>query len=471
MRKTQIRKIERKLYWYDRKILGTTFLALLLVFCVTGCQISSNTSSLGATAISIDSYGNAIISEEDGTEYLGGVVGIPMTDEELYSSKASSVDGTLSDDPYYNNSSDAASFTDNSSAAFDKNGSNSLSNQSLLENESLTENEYSFELSEGKDYATLVFGGDILFAEGYAIKYKIDQNGNSIEGVIDQSLLDCMRNADICMVNNEFPYTTEGTPLEDKTWTFHANPSTVKYLFQMGVDIVSIGNNHVFDYGAIGLSNTLTTLESVNMPYVGAGSNLEEASKIVYFSSDNGIRIAFISGCDIEGCDPPYTRGATDTQSGVFRVRQDELLCERIKEAKETGAFVVVYMHWGLENTTELNYLQKQQSIDLATAGADLIIGDHPHILQNLDYVCNVPVIYSMGNYLFNSKTLDTGLVEAKINPQGLVSWQFIPAIQSGSTVSMAYGSEKTRILNYLQSISPNVLIDGDGYIVSVANQ
>ena len=122
-------------------------------------------------------------------------------------------------------------------------------------------------------------------------------------------------------------------------------------------------------------------------------------------------------------------------------------------------------MHWGLENTLELNYLQKNQSADLANAGADLIIGDHPHILQNLDYVNGVPVIFSMGNYLFNSKTLDTCLIEAKISTQGLVSWRFIPGVQSSSTVRMAYGDEKTRIINYMQSISPNVTIDGEGYI------
>ena len=68
-------------------------------------------------------------------------------------------------------------------------------------------------------------------------------------------------------------------------------------------------------------------------------------------------------------------------------------------------------------------------------------------------------------NYLFNSKTLDTCLIEAKISTQGLVSWRFIPGIQSSSTVRMAYGDEKTRIINFMQSISPNVTIDGEGYI------
>lgn len=455
-----MRRMERKmqkghLVSFGRSFARSMFPAIVLVFCITGCSANENRSILGASAIQIDEEGNELVSDNEGTQYLGGAVGVPMTKEEIdevnagYSNEIADEDAAL-----------ASSVSD-----IETDNSESGSEEYSVTSDPLLPNEYSFDIAEGSDCATVVFAGDVLFAEGYAIKYSIARNGGSIEGVIDQGLLDCMRNADICMVNNEFPYTMEGSPLEGKTWTFHADPASAQYLFDMGVDIVSIANNHVFDYGAIGLSNTLTTLESVSMPYVGAGRNLEEASRTVYFTAENGIRIAFISGCDIEGSDPPFTRGATDTQSGVFRVRQDELLCQRITEAKATGAFVVVYMHWGLENTLELNYLQKQQSVDIANAGADLIIGDHPHILQNLDYVNGVPVIYSMGNYLFNSKTLDTGLIEAKVGTQGLVSWRFIPAVQSSSTVKMAYDTEKTRILNYMQSISPNVTVDGDGYI------
>lgn len=453
-----MRRIDHKVYLrhlnrYKKAVVRSFFPAIVLAFCISGCQLNTNRSGLGASAIEIDESGNEISSETDGTQYLSGAVGVPMTQEELNGTG----DDTTADIPDEDVAlSDSSEFSE------------SQSEEEYTEqdqNAPPIPNELTFDIADGGDVATVVFGGDVLFAEEYAIKYSIARNGGTIEGVIDQGLLDCMRNADICMVNNEFPYTMEGAPLEGKTWTFHANPTSVQFLFDMGVDIVSIGNNHIFDYGAIGLSNTLNTLDSVAMPYVGAGRNLEEASKIFYFIAGNGLRIAFISGCDIEGSDPPFTRGATDTQSGVFRTRQDELLCQRVSEAKATGAFVVVYMHWGLENTLELNYLQKNQSADLANAGADLIIGDHPHILQNLDYVNGVPVIYSMGNYLFNSKTLDTCLIEAKISTQGLVSWRFIPGVQSSSTVRMAYGDEKTRIINYMQSISPHVTIDGEGYI------
>ncbi|WP_051226926.1 CapA family protein [Butyrivibrio sp. MC2013] len=317
------------------------------------------------------------------------------------------------------------------------------------------------------DEVTVIFGGDVLFSRDYAILYSVQRNGG-ISGVVDKPLLDLMQGADLCMVNNEFPYTTGGAPLEGKEFTFHADYSSVSYLRDMGVDLVSIANNHIFDYGEKGLLDTLSCLEDADMPYVGAGRNIDEASETLYFTSDNGIRLAFISGCDVEGAEPPFTRGATESLPGVFRVRKDELLCQRVREAKQTGAVVIVYMHWGIENTTELNWLQMSQAKDLSAAGADLIIGDHPHCLQGIDYVGDVPVIYSLGNYLFNSKTLDTGLIEATFAKEGLKSWRFIPAIQSGSAVRAASPEEKARIISYMQSLSPNVIISQDGVIDSL---
>lgn len=328
-------------------------------------------------------------------------------------------------------------------------------------------NEYNITLPEGDDSVTLAFAGDVLFAQGYAILDSIQKNGGSVAGVIDSTMLSEMQGADLCMVNNEFPYTTEGTPTAGKTWTFKADPSSASYLTDMGVDLVTIGNNHIFDYGETGLYNTLSTLENMGMPYVGAGRNLEEASRTLYYTTNTGIRLAFVSGCDIEGQDPPLTQGATESQCGVFRTRDDSLLCQRITEAKDSGAYVIVYMHWGIESTTELNDMQKQQASDIANAGASLIIGDHPHCLQEISYVNGVPIIYSMGNFLFNSKTVDTGLLEATFNADGFVSWKFCPAIQENSMLTTATGEEKTRILNYLQSLSPEVVIDTEGNIRS----
>ena len=87
----------------------------------------------------------------------------------------------------------------------------------------------------------------------------------------------------------------------------------------------------------------------------------------------------------------------------------------------------MVYVHWGSENTDELDWAQKDQALKLAQSGADLIIGDHSHCLQGIDVVEGVPVFYSLGNFLFSSKTLDTCLVKTVIEDGKISRLQFLP--------------------------------------------
>lgn len=310
----------------------------------------------------------------------------------------------------------------------------------------------------------IVFAGDILFDSHYAIMASLLKRGQGIEGGISEDLLSIMRSADIFMVNNEFPYTTGGVPTAGKKFTFRADPKYASWLFDMGADLVSLANNHAYDYGEVSLTDTLDTLESIGMPYVGAGRNLDEAVKPVSFLA-NGKKITFVSATQIERTLPPDTKGATETKPGVFRCLEIGTLLEVISAAKADSDFVIVYVHWGTEGTDKLDRWQQEQAPQIAAAGADLIIGDHPHVLQPIGYQGDIPVVYSLGNYLFNSKTLDTCLVEAVVGDEGLESLQFIPAKQSNCRVAKAEGAEKERILNYMRSISPEAVIDEEGYI------
>jgi len=316
----------------------------------------------------------------------------------------------------------------------------------------------------------IVFAGDILFDSHYAIMASLLKRGQGIESGISADLLSIMRSADIFMVNNEFPYTTGGAPTAGKKFTFRADPKYASWLFDMGADLVSLANNHAYDYGEVSLTDTLDTLESIEMPYVGAGRNLDEAVKPVSFIA-NGKKITFVSATQIERTLPADTKGATETTPGVFRCLEIGKLLEVISAAKADSDFVIVYVHWGTEGTDKLDHWQQEQAPQIAAAGADLIIGDHPHVLQPIGYQGDVPVVYSLGNYLFNSKTLDSCLVEAVIGDEGLESLQFIPAKQSNCRVAKAEGAEKERILNYMRSISPEAVIDEEGYITKPGGQ
>ena len=184
---------------------------------------------------------------------------------------------------------------------------------------------------EGK--ITLAFAGDILLDDGYSIMARMKSRaggGSLVDAGFDAAILERMRGADIFMVNNEFTYTNRGAPIEGKSFTFRADPAHASLLPEMGADIVSLANNHSYDYGEISLLDTLDTLEAVGMPYVGAGRNLSEAVRPVYFVSEN-VKIAFLSSTQIERMDNPSTRGATETSPGVFRTRNVDLLLSEIE--------------------------------------------------------------------------------------------------------------------------------------------
>lgn len=310
----------------------------------------------------------------------------------------------------------------------------------------------------------LAFAGDILFDDEYAVMVNIESRKGKIYDSISADLLKEMTDADIFMLNNEFTYTSRGEPTAEKQFTFRADPETADYLLDMGVDIVSIANNHTYDYGEISLLDTVDTLADMEMPYVGAGRNIDEASRPFFFETD-GLRIGFLSATQIERLENPDTKGATPDSPGVFRCWDGTLLYEKTAETAKECDFLVVYVHWGSENTDELDWAQKDQALKLAQSGADLIIGDHSHCLQGIDVVEGVPVFYSLGNFLFSSKTLDTCLVKAVIEDGKISRLQFLPAIQQGCRTQLLTGEEKARVLEYMRSISNNITIDSDGYI------
>ncbi len=334
----------------------------------------------------------------------------------------------------------------------------------LADEEYMARNNIYTKEAASAEEVTLSFGGDILFDPSYSVMVKLLQRTNGIYDSISAELLDEMKSADILMLNNEFPYSDRGTPTPEKQFTFRAKPESVSLLDDMGVDIVSLANNHAYDYGETALLDSLDILKEAGMPYVGAGRNLEEAAKPVYFII-NDIKIAYLSATQIERLDNPDTKGATDNSAGVFRCWNPEGLLEAVKAAKENSDFVVVYIHWGTENTEEPDPAQLDQAPKIVEAGADLIIGDHPHCLQPIQYVDGVPVVYSLGNFWFNSKQVDTCLVKAAIDANGLKSLKFIPALQKDCRTSLLEGEEKERVLAYMRSISPGVNIDEEGFI------
>ncbi len=317
---------------------------------------------------------------------------------------------------------------------------------------------------EDEEEVRLLFAGDILLDEQYAVMANLRDRGGNVEEAFSTGLLDIMRSADVFMLNNEFTFTNRGKPTEGKQFTFRANPEKVSLLQDIGVDVVSVANNHIYDYGEISLLDTLDTLDEAGIAYTGAGENLEKAMKPVYLIA-NGMKIGIISATQIERNGTPDTKEATATTPGVLRCMDTTNLLHVIAQMEEACDYTILYIHWGTESQEEIDWLQEEQAPVYAKAGVDLIIGDHPHCLQKIDTVSSVPVIYSLGNFWFNSKTQNSCVVEVVLKEKGLYTFQFIPCKQEDSRTRLLEGSEKQGVLNYMRGISPNVIIDEEGYV------
>ena len=310
---------------------------------------------------------------------------------------------------------------------------------------------------------TFSFAGDLLFDPSYAAGNAILSRG--IEGSFAPEALSAMRGSDIFLVNNEFTYTTSGRR-NNKTFTFRTNPSNAALLNEMGVDLVTLGNNHTYDFMEQGLLDTLSSLDAVGIPYIGAGRNIAEASAPIYIDAD-GMIIAVVNATEIEHSMSPYTRGATENSPGVFACYDPALLYEAVRAANEKADLVIAVMHWGIEGQNTIDNRQPAIARALVDAGADLIIGGHSHCLQTVDFVDDVPVFYSLGNFLFVSKDVNTGIARVTIDTEKkeLGSVQFLPYLQAGCRVTCPDAAGQARILEFLRSFSPNVLIDENGFI------
>ena len=310
----------------------------------------------------------------------------------------------------------------------------------------------------------LLFAGDILLDEHYAVMANLRDRGGKAEEAFSTGLLEVMRKADVFMLNNEFTFTNRGTPTAGKQFTFRANPDSISLLQEIGVDVVSVANNHIYDYGEVSLLDTLDTLEEAGIAYTGAGKNLEEAMKPVYLIA-NGMKIGMISATQIERNGTPDTKEATATSAGVLRCMDTTNLLQVIEQMEENCDYTILYIHWGTESQEAIDWLQEEQAPLYAEAGVDLIIGDHPHCLQKIDKVLGVPVIYSLGNFWFNSKTQNSCVVEVVLKEKELYSFRFVPCKQVDSRTRLLEGTEKQGVLNYMRGISQNVMIDEEGYV------
>ena len=308
--------------------------------------------------------------------------------------------------------------------------------------------------------------GDMLLDDSYATMNRYRAVGGDVEQIFTNGSLDIMRGADILVINNEFPFTDRGTPLSGKLFTFRSKPENVKILTDIGADVAALANNHITDFGLTSLEDTLDTLDGAGIYHMGAGRNIDEATTTIYVVKGDLV-VALLNATQLERLPVPDTAGATENSAGTFRCYDSARLEEEIKKAKEYADYAVVYVHWGAEREVNLHAYETSQDDLYVDAGADLIVGAHPHILQQVGYVKGVPVVYSLGNYWFSSASTDTGILSFDVSDEGVENLKFNPCVSEHCVVRLSDGNEKKRIIDYLNSLSDTAVIDDEGYISS----
>lgn len=306
-----------------------------------------------------------------------------------------------------------------------------------------------------KGTALLAFAGDVMFSDEYLKEY--DQSG--ISSIADENMLAHMQDADLFILNEEFPFSLRGEPMADKQFTFRTNPKYVSILQELGTDIVTLANNHALDYGRTAFEDTLEALDQAGIQRIGGGYSISEASAPAVCTVQ-GQRFAIFGATRVS---PSADWYASESQSGLFQTYDPTKLNAAIQEAKKSCDHVIVFVHWGIEKNETPEEYQRSLAKGYIDAGADLVVGCHPHVLQGFEYYKGVPIIYSLGNYLFDNRTGQTVLLETSFSDENPPSVQLVPCQRSGGVLKEL--TEPSALYQKLTELSFDVSVDENGIL------
>jgi len=308
----------------------------------------------------------------------------------------------------------------------------------------------------------LGFAGDINFNEESKPIARYDRENKGILGGLSSDLVEEMNSVDIMILNNEFAYSTRGTKTPDKSYTFRADPSRVDILHEMGVDIVSLANNHALDYGQDALLDTFTTLDNADIDYIGAGENMDRAKAPVYYTLGD-TKIAYVAASRVVYAMDWY---ATETTPGMIGTYDPTLFLSSIEEAAANSDFVIAYVHWGVERNHYPEKYQRTFARQYIDAGADVVIGCHPHVMQGIEFYKGKPIAYSLGNFWFNNATQESALLKVYLDSEGTMRTQILPVMAEGTySYILQEEKQKNSYFDFMEEISYDVTIDEEGFI------
>jgi poly-gamma-glutamate capsule biosynthesis protein CapA/YwtB (metallophosphatase superfamily) len=265
---------------------------------------------------------------------------------------------------------------------------------------------------------TLAAVGDVTFGNGVATA--IARHGPRWPW---RSVAPVLRAADLALANLEGAVSTRGAPVPGKLYTFRGPPSALRAAASFaGLDVVSLANNHSLDYGRTAFLDTVANAHRFELRTMGGGSSLATARRPAVVTR-GGLRVAFLGFSDVRPLGFDAGAGRPGTVPAF-----PEIVRADVRAARRRADVVVAYFHWGIERATVPTWRQRDLAETALDAGAAVVLGAHPHVLQPVERRGRRLVAWSLGNFVFaahSPATTRTGILRIRLGARGVVGTSF----------------------------------------------
>ncbi|TGK05345.1 CapA family protein [Leptospira langatensis] len=342
---------------------------------------------------------------------------------------------------------------------------------------------------EDPEVVKVLLGGDVMFNWGIRDTIKAKGELAPVKG-----LKDLFAGADLKILNLETPVVSEKNWDTGKAYVFQAKEADLETMSFLGVDLVSLGNNHAMDHGPEGLEETLKFLSDRKISYIGAGKNLESAFKPwTWEGKDTNLRI--YSATNVAEGRSHYASTSPgvmplDADQWVKKFQMENQILNSVKNGpkflkkglngKKSKAlpssqnqFRILSLHWGVEYSPFPTLDQRKIAKTIADSGVNIIIGHHPHIPQGIERIGNSLIFYSLGNLIFGSRNAYLNhniIVILHIKKSKLIQVELVPIFgkfqNEDHLVRPLEGKEAENFLNEIavlsQDLGTKIRIEGN---------
>jgi len=278
--------------------------------------------------------------------------------------------------------------------------------------------EYNYIVRDSGDSMTIAFAGDVSLDSNRnhwwsPLIVHRNNRANLLESAFSAELSEKMIGADIFCINLESPFVSgKGTPI-DANWRHSSAAENADVLGILGADMVNIANDRIYDYSAKGLADTLFALEEADIPYIGGGTNLQDA-KTPRYAIAGGRKIAFVSAAQVKNA--TTAPEATSKNAGVIYATNSTHFLSMIEEARQNADYVIVYTDWDNGRNEKADNAQVALAHSFIDAGADIVIGTRSTVMQGIEYYEGKPIVYGLGNFWYETDAHQNILLELKFS-------------------------------------------------------